>query len=225
MNIDYDSYAKQFDRDDYWRQIKRTVNGVPVSDEDISLIVEQISLGLDLNKSDFLLDLACGNGALSRFLFSYIFKLHGVDKSAYLIDIAKSDFEEKNKFTFECKDVLEYLINETEPDKFTKVLCYGSFSYFSSGEEVLSLLNKKFLNVERFFIGNLPDLDKVSLFYKDEIPGLNVLKSHDSSIGMWRGINEFDSLAKSYGWKAKFMRMPESYYSSHYRYDVLLERR
>lgn len=224
MSIDYDSYAKQFGRTDYWRQVKRTVNGIPVSDDDIQLIVKRLYDALDLKKDDYLLDLACGNGALSQFLFDSIYKFHGVDQSSYLIDIAKSDFEEKNLFTFCCSDVMDYISSEIEPEKYTKVLCYGSFSYFFNAGEILSLLNSKFKNVEVVFIGNLPDLDKVKLFYKDSIPNVQLLKSHDTSIGVWRNMSEFRGLANDSGWEVEFIKMPENFYSSHYRYDAILRR-
>ena len=224
MSIDYDSYAKQFGRTDYWKQVKRTVNGIPVSDDDIQLIVKRLSNKLDLKESDYLLDLACGNGALSQFLFNSIYKFHGVDQSSYLIDIAKSDFEKKDLFTFCCSDVMDYISSEIEPEKYTKVLCYGSFSYFYEADKILSQLYEKFKNVDVVFVGNLPDLEKVKLFYKDSMPSLYLLKSHDTSIGIWRSMPEFRELANDSGWEVEFIRMPDSFYSSHYRYDAILKR-
>ena len=65
----YKEYPKLCAPDDYWGQVKRTINGVPVGQDQIDLILRAIVDGLDLQASDSLLDLCCGNGALSRLLF------------------------------------------------------------------------------------------------------------------------------------------------------------
>ena len=44
----------------------------------------------------------------------------------------------------------------------------------------------------------------------------------DSPIGVWRTQKDFVLLAKRFGWQASFRKMPAQYYSSHYRYDVVL---
>ena len=62
-------YPKTLDPDDLWGQVRRTVNGKPVSDAQIALIVAAIRDGLQFSKEDVVLDLACGNGALSSYFF------------------------------------------------------------------------------------------------------------------------------------------------------------
>ncbi|MDG2113706.1 MAG: hypothetical protein P8N02_13955, partial [Actinomycetota bacterium] len=65
-------YPQQFDRNDFWSQIKRTVNGEPVSEEDIGMIVDQVTGQLQLASADHLLDLGCGNAALAARMFDCI---------------------------------------------------------------------------------------------------------------------------------------------------------
>lgn len=62
-------FPKTKARDDFWGQISRTVNGEPVSEKDIGEIVTAIRQGLELESSDVVLDIGCGNGALSRYFF------------------------------------------------------------------------------------------------------------------------------------------------------------
>lgn len=66
----YKEHPKTCARDDFWSQVKRTVNGKPVSQDQIEMIVDAVISGLSLGMDDRLLDLCCGNGALTRYFFA-----------------------------------------------------------------------------------------------------------------------------------------------------------
>lgn len=224
--FDHNEHAKSRAPDDFWGQIRRTVKGEPVSDEQIKLIVDSIQVALRLKSDDKLLDLACGNGALSRLLFDSIAEYQGVDFSEHLISVAKKNFEKLPQYRFVTLGAAEYVHQEKHPEKFTKVLCYGSFSYFPAVDavEVLRTLHDKFSNVETVFIGNLPDKDRAVAFYKEKKVTAEEMADNESQIGIWRSQNEFTKLAGAAGWKAKFSVMPPEYYAGYYRYDALLSR-
>jgi len=224
--FDHNAHAKSRAPDDFWGQIRRTVQGEPVSDEQIRMIVDAIQASLQLKPEDKLLDLACGNGALSSLLFDRITEYQGVDFSEHLISVAKKNFEKLPGYRFLKQGAAEYVRGETQPENFTKVLCYGSFSYFpaTDAKEVLRTLHDKFINVEKVFIGNLPDKDRAASFYKDKQASAEEMADHESQIGIWRSQSEFAKLAGDAGWKAKFSVMPAEYYAGYYRYDVLLSR-
>lgn len=226
LKFDHDEYAKTRTPDDFWGQIRRTVHGEPVSDEQIKMIVEAIKSRLRLKNDDILLDLACGNGALSHLLFDSCAELLGVDLSEYLIAVAKENFEVLPHFRFEMQGAKEYVLLEPHPERFSKVLCYGSFSYFSATDaaEVLRGLFEKFSNVAAVYIGNLPDKDRVAEFYKVKEINSDEMSDCSSQIGIWRTRSEFVQLAGDAGWDVKFLSMPAEFYASHYRYDVLLSR-
>lgn len=211
--------------DDFLGQIKRTINGKPVSQEQIDMILQAIKNGLKFSDTDFLLDLCCGNGVLSQCMFNDFSKYLGVDFSEYLIEVAKNNFEKLPNYEFMLCDAATYLENEKQPQRFTKALCYGAFQYlsFEDAEETLKLLNQKFKNIKRIFIGNLPDKDKAHLFYKDKNFD-HILADRDSSIGIWRTKDEMAELCKKTGWNFQFSLMPESFYASHYRFDIILKR-
>ncbi len=224
--FDHNAYARTKDSTDFWGQIRRTVNGKPVSEEQIMMIVTAIRESLQLRPVDVVLDLACGNGALSNFLFEYCSSLHGVDFSEFLISVAKDHFEREPNLTFKLNDITTYLQTENTPERFTKALCYGSFSYLTEDDAIKTLtsLCSKFYNVEHLFIGNLPDFDRKHIFYTKNTPPSEEYKLNTTSIGIWRTKNEMASLAESAGWNVMFSEMPEKFYSSGYRYDVLLTR-
>src|SRR5579875_3735648 len=66
---DYDAYPRTLPRDDIWGQVRRTINGRRISEAEVQEIVAALRAALALACGDTLLDLACGNGALTARLF------------------------------------------------------------------------------------------------------------------------------------------------------------
>ena len=217
----YQEYPKTVARDDFWRQVKRTVNGVPVSQAQIDMIVSAISDGLSLSPQDVLLDLGCGNGALSQYFFEHLAGFEGIDASEYLIGVAKEYFGGNSAYSFSQLDIDSYLRGASNPERFTKCLCYGVFSYLENAEEVLDILRARFRNIQITFIGNLPDKDLSHLFH---LEASEQLDDPCSPSGIWRSREEFIHLANITGWNAELHIMPNDFYAAHYRYDAILER-
>jgi SAM-dependent methyltransferase len=221
---DYVEYPKSLPRDDYWGQVRRTVGGESVSEEQILMIVNAIRNGLRLESTENCLDIACGNGALSSRLFPYCKFLLGVDFSPYLIEIADEVFQVELKSKFLISDVASYVFNEKTPEVYDKGFCYGSFSYFSQEDAVLALtaLRERFVNIRIFYIGNLPDKARYKNFYSNGEDCELLLSDHKTQIGIWRTEGEMIALANSCGWDAKITVMPENFYGSKFRFDVIL---
>lgn len=224
--FDYDEYARTCASDDFLGQIRRTVQGKPVSDDQVNMIIEAIKSKLELKHDDILLELACGNGYLSRSLFDSCEEYMGVDLSEYLISVARKNFEILPHYRFAMQGAADYVRHEPRPERFTKVLCYASFSYFSASDasEVLHALFEKFSNVQTVLIGNLPDKDRAKKFFKDRQTSANELSDSSTAIGTWRTQSEFEQLAGDAGWEVKFSSMPAEFFGSYYRYDALLSR-
>jgi len=223
---DYKEYPKTLAPDDLWGQVRRTVNGRPVSDEQIAMIVQAIRAGLDLHTNDVLLDLACGNGALSSYLFDDCAELHGVDYSDYLIKVARERFARPGRSSFEVNDAAGYVRRESRPERFTKALCYGSFMFFPADDAVAVLagLHRRFSSLRRIFIGNLPDRDRAPLFYP---PGKDYQAELDdpaAQIGIWRSKHQLGDLADATGWQLRLELMPQDFYAALYRFDAILDR-
>jgi cyclopropane fatty-acyl-phospholipid synthase-like methyltransferase len=223
---DYREYPKNLDRDDLWGQVRRTVNGKPVSEEQVAMIVEAIRIKLQLCADDIVLDLACGNGALGSYLMDDCAMIHGVDWSEYLIEVANSRFAVPDRRTFLVDDAAHYIENEPDPTRFTKVLCYGSFSFFSEADaaRVLAGLARRFVNVGRVFVGNLPDAARADRFYPAGKDYSKELKDHTAQIGIWRSEAELRDLGSMTGWKLEITLMPDDFYAAHYRFDAVLTR-
>jgi SAM-dependent methyltransferase len=222
---DYKEYPKTLAPDDFWGQVRRTVHGKPVPEEQIAMIVRSIRENLELHSEDRVLDLACGNGALSRYLFADCGALLGVDYSEFLIGVAKANFERLPDYAFTCLDAASYVESEPEPARFTKALCYGSFSYFpaADAERVLRGLRTRFASLRTLYLGNLPDRALAAKFYTQALPPESELDDHAAQIGIWRSQEQLRALAARTGWRARFLRMPADFFGAHYRYDAILE--
>lgn len=216
-------YPKTCDPKDFFGQVKRTVNGQPVPEEQILMIVEQIRKSLSLGENDFVIDFGCGNAALASYFFEEIKGYKGVDFSDYLIEVANSNFKREGFSEFVVADVLDYLSGCDVDGQVTKALCYGAYSYFSKEAcgDILRLIKQKYPNLKSMFIGNLPDRELSGEFYRDAV-GEDVLEDHTAAIGVWRSKEEFADEAANAGWSAQFFKMPNEFYAAHYRYDVLL---
>jgi SAM-dependent methyltransferase len=222
----YDAHARSVPVDAHWKQVRRTVDGEPVDEAQIGLIVEAITAGLHLVKTDVVLDLACGNGALSSYLFDRCAGLVGVDISPYLIEIAQNVFARLPNYRFRAEDAASYLKRERDTSNFTKAVIYGSFQYFARADAVLALetLHERFQHVSKVFIGNVPDKSRLAGFYRDELPSEAELNDHEAQIGVWYLPQEFEAMAHASGWQASISYMPPHFYASRYRFDVTLER-
>lgn len=220
-------YPKTCAPDDFWGQIKRTVRGEPVSQHQIDVIVDAIRDGLSLCHEDVLLDIGCGNGALSRYFFNDCSQFLGIDFSEYLISVAKANFERLPLFTFEVCDAATYVDKEPDPTRFTKALCYGCFTYLTlvDAEHVLRQLSERFLHIRTLYIGNLPDKDRAHRFFPQGTDFSCLLNDNTSPIGIWRSKQEMTELAFATQWDVTFCSMPRDFYAAHYRYDAVLSRR
>ena len=220
---DYKEYPKTLAPDDLWGQVRRTVYGKPVSEDQIKMMVDAIIGGLELRPADVLLDIGCGNAALTARLFPFCDQCVGVDFSEYLISVANANFS-SSRHLFIYQDALEYLTRESAPLRFDKVLCFAVFSYLSdaSAQQLLALLNQRFLNVRSVFMGNVPDPECAASFFKDA--DAVELHNPESQIGAWRSRNQLAAMAEQTGWRVQFQQMPPAFYQAHYRYNAIFER-
>lgn len=226
---DYDEYPKTLPRDDVWGQVRRTINGRRISDEELAEVVTAIVAELELGSADTLLDLACGNGALTERLFVSCGDVVGVDRSAYLIEVAQERFQQPPTRVFREDDIVSYLRGEPEPIRFTKGMCYGSMQYLSRTylATMLAELHDRFAAMTRLMLGNVPDRDRAELFLREN-PNVTELDLDDpaAQVGVWWSQDEITSVAADTGWASvEFTRLPDRVFNARYRYDAVLSRR
>lgn len=219
----FDSHARLRDAKDFQGQVKRTVHGEAVGQDQVDMIVGAISRGLAVQPDDKLLDLCCGNGAITDPIFAQCRGGLGIDFAPYLIEVAKANFEQPPDRLYVLGDVVDHVCAMTGTERYTKALCYGAFQYIEEprAAELLSAL-RRFPNLQRAFIGNLPDLELASAFFPNSVPSRTQLKLHDTAIGTWRTEREIAVLAAAQGWHTEIVRMPQGFFGAHYRFDAIL---
>lgn len=222
----FKDHPQTCDRDDLWGQVKRTVGGKPVTAEQIAMIVSAITQGLDLAADDRLLDLCCGNGALSTQLFERCAGGLGVDYSDFLIDVANERFARDPVERYVLNDARAYLRHAEHPEAFNKVLCYGAFQYFNheTAQELLQVLHQRFTSAKQVFLGQLPDKSRMEEFFTNRVRVPGEEDDPGSLMGIWRTQEQLTEIARKAGWDVRCTRMPETFFSSHYRFDAILTR-
>jgi hypothetical protein len=224
----YEEHARACDPKDFQNHVLRTPHGKPVGKDQVELIVEGISRALSITPADVLLDLCCGNGAITDPIFARCAGGLGVDFTPYLIEVAKANFEMPPARLYRLSDALDYVETEGDTDRFTKAMCYGAFPCLTESKAagVLSGLRQRFRNLKCVLIGNLPDLDRAEVFWRQDIGSepwpLEELKRHDTPFGIWRSEQEIKKLASQCGWHTELSRMPPAFFCSHYRFDAIL---
>ena len=219
-------YPKQFAREDFWSQIKRTVNGQPVSEEDIALIVHQVAAGLELNGSGHLLDLGCGNGALGSRFFDRVDSYTGVDFSEYLLEIANEYFRPHENIRYVLDDMVSFVEHCASPLDYGMLLCYGCMSYLPKDQFVrmMAVIRERFENVSRIFIGNIPDRAKAGEFHRRRNVMTPNLDDPQSALGVWWDVDEVEKAMKALGYRPQVLTMPPTFYGAGYRFDLGLSR-
>lgn len=223
---DYEEYPKTLARDDFWGQVRRTIRGRRITEEELAVVVDALKEGLQLTNDDTLLDLMCGNGALTARLFSSCRSVVGVDRANYLIGVAKEYFERPPEYVFVQDDVLSYVHSAADAARFTKALCYGSLQYLpvEGLASMLTGLRGRFPRMDRVLLGNVPDKERAPLFFGERFeqdpPGLG---DPTAPIGVWWSQADFQELAAAAGWRASFSRLPPDVFNAKFRYDAVLQ--
>jgi hypothetical protein len=222
----YKEHPKLCDPKDYWGQVKRSVGGRPVDAAQIQLIVDAAVGALDVNSDDVLLDICCGNGALTSQVAAGCAGAVGIDFSEPLIRVAQADFE-TDRHRYVLTDALSWLQAPVDPEAFTIALCYGSLSYLprAAAEEAIANVHRNFPNIRRLFLGNLPNRETSSEYYADRHEAVGRLDQHDTQIGVWYAPEEFVRLGENLGWSVEIKFMPDHFFARKYRFDALLHRR
>jgi hypothetical protein len=223
----YDAHARTCAPDDFLGQTRRTVQGVPIPEAQIRMILDAVQDGLQLHTDDVLLELACGNGALSVQLYDACQGYLGTDISEYLISVAKQHFERLPDYRFEMQGGVECVHQTPRPERFTRALCYAGFQYFIDADaaDILATLHQRFTHLQRIFIGNLPDRARAADFYTNREVSAAELSDPGTALGTWRTREVFAQLAHDAGWQTAFSVMPQGFYAAHYRYDAVLTRK
>jgi cyclopropane fatty-acyl-phospholipid synthase-like methyltransferase len=199
--------------------------GRRITEDEVTTLVDRLRELLELRPGDVLLDLACGNGALSAGLFDRCAGYAGVDLSGYLIEIAKECFERPPAYRFFHGDAAEFAASVERPESFTKISCFGAFQYLppATVHGLMGAVSERFANAHRFVLGELPDRHRAGRFFHHGYTDRD-LEEHQSQIGRWWSTEEVSDLAARFDWDVATTTMPEDFFNAEYRFDAILTR-
>jgi len=207
------------------KQVGKTVNGVEVNQKQILVIINHIVSALGLSPNDVLLDYGCGNGLLTYRLAEYANKVIGVDFTENLLNFARKHHSRANIMYYQ-DDILTFSTERMRD--VNRYMMYEVLQHLNS-EQLVKLLH----NLQNkpqgtlFFIGGIPDHKRLRVFYDSAEKYqyyLNCEESGKPHLGRWWYKSELLEIAKNTGFSIKILAQPEGLYTSHYRFDALLEK-
>ena len=210
---------------DFLKQVGRTVNGKPIPEGNVNLIVADVVSKLNLQETDSLLDLCCGNGLITAQLSPYCRHITAVDFSEQLIGIANHYFKCPN-ITYAIADVRQ-LPEKLCKKPVTKILMNCGIQHFAVNDvyQLFKNLKKKQSDRVPIFLTSIPDKGRLWNFYntperRDEYHR----RIHDGTeaIGTWWYQAEFADMASSCGYTAECFQQNPDLDTAHYRFDALL---
>lgn len=220
----YNESSTQF-AESLLKQVGKTVDGREVSDEQVQWIVDGLRASLKLCASDYVLDLCCGNGLLTRRYAPFVKHVVAVDYTPGFIDCARQ-LNQCENIEYINADVLK-LSSQSIRDA-SKVIMYEALQHFTI-EEFGSLLGalRDVREGALFFVASIPDRTQLRTYYDTEDKyAFHVRREAEGRphIGRWWRSEEIERLAATRGFTMTRLEQRPSLYTAHYRFDVLLEK-
>jgi SAM-dependent methyltransferase len=215
---------------DLLKQVGHTESGEAISIDMFDRLVEDIALRLDLSPGDDLLDLCCGNGVFTARLASRARSAFGVDFSAGLIDVARSQSSAPNT-RFEVADVRR--LPRLTPDgdgKFPKVMMYAALQHFPNDSLAPLLGDILALTTDDpvILIGFVPERSRRFAFYDSWPRRLTYLSRKlvgKDVMGSWWNRTDFERAGASHGLTCSFHPIAEGTRARDYRFDAVFRKR
>jgi len=206
-------------------QVLRTVDKQPLSDQIFAQILTQIEAVLELTSEDVLLDLCCGNGAITARLASRCNRVVGIDCSQDLLD--QIDTTVHRNVVLRAEDVAEADLPESS---FSKVLLYAGIQYFAE-EQIVRLLCRVARCLRPgglLYLGDVPDVSRIWAFFNSparETAYFDSLRDDQSIIGTWLDADWLSKLGRYAGFDAvQLLPQPAYFPYAHYRFDMIMRK-
>ena len=210
-------------------QVARTGTGILNSDNSTltNTICDHIIQLLDLQPTDRLLDVCCGNGILTHRLAQFCKSVTAVDISAQQLKIAQKNYSQEN---IEYSQVDVMALSNHLKTSFNKINLYFSFQYLDSYKkgavaiaEMLKLLNPGGI----ILLGDVPDHEFLSVFYPDPKIRfkyfLSRISGRDQMGKFWKKA-ELEKIVSQHQAIVQRLKQPEKLPYSHYRVDYLIRK-
>lgn len=205
------------------KQVEKTVMGNEIGQDQFEMIVRTILNNLNITKKDCFLDLCCGNGLITNLIAEKAGNSVGIDFSENMISVATTS-KHISEVDYVVQDITA--LDQQFISKFNKFNIYEGIQYLNENV-FIDLLSK--INLSRdsftFFIGGIPDVEKLSNFYDTE-EKMAFYKERESigkpHLGRWWHKHELQDIANNCNLHIRFIDQHKSLYTSYYRFDCLI---
>jgi cyclopropane fatty-acyl-phospholipid synthase-like methyltransferase len=206
------------------RQVGKTVGGVPIGTEQFEALVDDIRHKLQLGADDTLLDLCCGNGAVTLQLARGCRRVVGVDFSAPLVKVAAERFAAPH-VQYLLADVSDLPAAVTR-QAFTKVCLYEGLQHLEPAqvESLLAGLRALPAPPTRMLLGSVPDARRIWNFYDTPERRADFERRRlagNEAIGHWWEQDVLRSLLERFGWHCEVLDQHPMSHGAHYRFDAV----
>ena len=202
-------------------QVARLVDGKVVDAQMLNRIASDIQSKLGLKSSDSLLDVCCGNGALTELLLPHCKNISAVDFSPALIDEAK---KRNASIQFICDGAEAFELHQ----QFDKILLYFSFQYFESvehGKKVIKNLLHHAKPGATILLGDITDQRQIFHYYNSPKKVLKWIYQNakgTNNMGKFWHPSELDAICKSLGIKGEAVNQQRWQPFAYYRFDYII---
>lgn len=214
-------------QDDLLFQVGKTVKGKVISQEQLNNDLNEIKSNLNLNKSDILLDLCCGNGVLSLQLSKSVDKIIGLDFSETYIQNAKTYSQSENIEYFSVDILDDYKLKKVcDTYNITKVLMNDCLAYFKPNTLEATLKTLSEFNIE-ILLSSILDKKRKWQFYNTLIRKWAYVKdvlffNNNSGLGYWWKKAQIKEIAKRNNFSCEFYSHHKDNHTAHYRFNAKL---
>jgi len=216
------------DLDDLLAQVGKTQLGKPVEAAQVDVLVEHLAGTLALTSSDRALDLGCGNGLLTARLAPRVAEVVGLDYSAALLEDAATHSSAPN-IGYRQADLRAASAISLPPGPWTAAWSVEVVQNLDPASlvELLRFLADAMSDDMRFLASGIPDQARIRSFYDTEERWSLHLENERNGreqMGRWWEKAELEDAAAQAGLSVRFVALPSSYYTAHYRTDALFTR-
>lgn len=212
---------------DFMKQVGKTVNGNPITDEEFHALEMSIVNALSINRQDKVLDLCCGNGIVTHRIAEHCNSIVGVDFSIPLLNVAKENFNGQNIKYLHAN--ICALPKEITAAKFTKIYMNEAFQYFgpAEAESILATLCKSASSDAPLLLASIPDLDDFHAFYDtpEKVRARQErLGKGTETIPHWWNQSDLSALVSKYGYSIEISPTQHIKNGVRYRFDALCKK-
>ena len=225
----WSKFPNQFAKDEFIKQVGKTVQGQPISNEQLNQLISDIVQKLDLKDDDVVLDLCCGNGLITSAVAEKCQSIVGVDFSKPLIEIARKYHNPINTkyLNMSVFDITSE--NLQMPKSFTKIYMYEGLQYFQEAQfsHLMQILLARSNEKVIILFAGIPDLGKIREFYNTPERQLEYetrKRQGTEMIGTWWKKSFIRQVCGDYGLQCDFLSQHEFSHTAHYRFDFRIKR-